>query len=180
MSLLPKALLLVAAFGLAACNNPDRFGAGGAGAGGADGAGGGMGGGFVDTTGLGDPNDPRSIAYFNQRVGDRVLFPVDQHTLTDQGRQVLSGQAQWLLTNASYAVIIEGHADEQGTREYNLSLGARRAAAVQNYLISQGVPAGRMRTVSYGKERPIEVCSTEACYSQNRRSVTVLSMGAGA
>ncbi|MDR7123660.1 peptidoglycan-associated lipoprotein Pal [Pseudotabrizicola sp. 4114] len=180
MSLLPKALLLVAAFGLAACNNPDRFGAGGAGAGGAGGAGGGMGGGFVDTTGLGDPNNPQSIAYFNQRVGDRVLFPVDQHTLTDQARQVLSGQAQWLMTNASYAVIIEGHADEQGTREYNLSLGARRAAAVQNYLISQGVPAGRMRTVSYGKERPIEVCSTEACYSQNRRSVTVLSMGAGA
>jgi len=76
MSLLPKALLLVAAFGLAACNNPDRFGAGGAGAGGA--GAGGAGGGFVDTTGLGDPNDPRSIAYFNQRVGDRVLFPVDQ------------------------------------------------------------------------------------------------------
>ena len=178
MSLLPKALLLVAAFGLAACNNPDRFGAGGAGAGGAGGAGG-MNGGFVDTTGLGDPNDPQSIAYFNQRVGDRVLFPVNQHTLTPEGRSVLQGQAQWLNTNGSYAVIIEGHADEQGTREYNLSLGARRAAAVQDYLSSQGVSAGRMRTISYGKERPIEVCSTEACYSQNRRSVTVLSMGAG-
>lgn len=179
MSLLPKALLLVAAFGLAACNNPDRFGAGGADGAGGAGAGG-LGGGFVDTTGLGDPNDPTSIAYFNQRVGDRVLFPVDQHTLTDEGRQVLTGQAQWLNTNSNFAVIIEGHADEQGTREYNLSLGARRAASVQNFLISQGVSAGRMRTVSYGKERPIEVCSTEACYSQNRRSVTVLSMGAGA
>lgn len=175
MSLLPKALLLVAAFGLAACNNPDRFGAGGAGGAGAGGAGGG----FVDTTGLGDPNDPRSIAYFNQRVGDRVLFPVDQHTLTAEGRSVLQGQASWLNSNPSYAVIIEGHADEQGTREYNLSLGARRAASVQNFLISQGVSAGRMRTVSYGKERPIEVCSTEACYSQNRRAVTVLSIGAG-
>lgn len=174
MSLLPKAMLLVAALGLAACNNPDRFGAGGAG-----GAGAGAGGGFVDTTGLGDPNDPSSIAYFNQRVGDRVLFAVDQHTLSPEARGVLSGQAQWLMTNASYAVIIEGHADEQGTREYNLSLGARRAAAVQDFLISQGVPASRMRTISYGKERPIEVCSDEACYSKNRRAVTVLSIGGG-
>lgn len=177
MSLLPKALLVVAAFGLAACNNPDRFGAGGAGAGGTGGAG--LGGGFVDTTGLGDPNDPTSIAYFNQRVGDRVLFPVDQHTLTAEGQSVLAGQAQWLASNPSYAVIIEGHADEQGTREYNLSLGARRAASVQNYLISQGVSANRMRTISYGKEKPIEVCSTEACYSKNRRAVTVLSIGSG-
>lgn len=172
MSLLPKALLVVAALGLAACNNPDRFGAGG-------GAGAGAGGGFIDTTGLGDPNDPSSIAYFNQRVGDRVLFAVDQHTLSPEARTVLAGQAQWLMTNATYAVIIEGHADEQGTREYNLSLGARRAAAVQDYLISQGVPAGRMRTISYGKERPIEVCSDEACYAKNRRAVTVLSVGGG-
>ncbi|MBN2630756.1 MAG: peptidoglycan-associated lipoprotein Pal [Rhodobacteraceae bacterium] len=175
MSLLPKAFLLVAALGLAACNNPDRFGAAGAGAGGAGGAGSG----FIDTTGLGDPNDPTSIAHFNQRVGDRVLFPVDQHTLTAEGRSTLQGQAQWLNTNTSYAVIIEGHADEQGTRDYNLSLGSRRAAAVQNFLISQGVSAGRMRTISYGKERPIEVCSTEECYSKNRRAVTVLSVGAG-
>jgi peptidoglycan-associated lipoprotein len=172
MSLLPKALLVVAALGLAACNNPDRFGAGG-------GAGAGAGGGFIDTTGLGDPNDPSSIAYFNQRVGDRVLFAVDQHTLSPEARTVLAGQAQWLMTNSTYAVIIEGHADEQGTREYNLSLGARRAAAVQDYLISQGVPASRMRTISYGKERPIEVCSDEACYAKNRRAVTVLSIGGG-
>jgi peptidoglycan-associated lipoprotein len=177
MSLLPKALLVVTAFALAACNNPDRFGAGGAGAGG---AGAGAGGGFIDTNGLGDPNDPASIAYFNQRVGDRVLFAVDQHTLSSEAIAVLSGQAQWLASNPSYAVIIEGHADEQGTREYNLSLGARRAAAVQNYLISQGVSSGRMRTISYGKEKPIEVCSTEECYSKNRRAVTVLSIGAGA
>jgi peptidoglycan-associated lipoprotein len=177
MSLLPKALLVVTAFALAACNNPDRFGAGGAGAGG---AGAGAGGGYIDTNGLGDPNDPASIAYFNQRVGDRVLFAVDQHTLSSEAIAVLSGQAQWLASNPSYAVIIEGHADEQGTREYNLSLGARRAAAVQNYLISQGVSSGRMRTISYGKEKPIEVCSTEECYSKNRRAVTVLSIGAGA
>lgn len=177
MSFLPKTLLLVAALGLSACNNPDRFGAGGAGGAGGDGANGGAG--YIDTNGLGDPSNPRSIAYFNQTVGDRVLFPVDQSTLTEQGRAVLAGQAGWLQTNADYAIIIEGHADEQGTREYNLALGARRAAAVQNYLISQGISAGRMRTVSYGKEKPIEVCSEEACYSKNRRAVTVLSMGAG-
>jgi peptidoglycan-associated lipoprotein len=171
MTLAAKSLLLVAALALAACNNPDRYGAGGAG--GPGGAGG------IDTTGLGDPNNPTSIAYFNQRVGDRVLFAVDQSTLSPEGRAILTAQAQWLLTNTGYAAIIEGHADEQGTREYNLALGARRAAAVQNFLISQGVPANRLRTISYGKERPIEICSTEACYSQNRRSVTVLSAGAG-
>ena len=169
MTLLPKALLVVAVLGLAACNNPDRFGAGGAGANGA--------GGFVDTNGLGDPNDPTSIAYFNQTVGDRVLFAVDQSTLSPEGRTVLEGQSQWLAANPNYAIIIEGHADEQGTREYNLALGARRAAAVQNFLISQGVPANRLRTISYGKERPIEVCSEEACYAKNRRAVTVLQMG---
>ena len=173
MSMVSKSLLLVVAFGLAACNNPDRYGAGGANGAGANG----MNGGFVDTNGLGDPSNPQSIAYFNQSVGDRVLFLVDQSSLTDEARGVLAGQAQWLATNADYAIIIEGHADEQGTREYNLALGARRAAAVQNYLISQGVPAARMRTISYGKERPIEICSEEACYSKNRRAVTVLSAG---
>ncbi|MDZ4311324.1 MAG: peptidoglycan-associated lipoprotein Pal [Cypionkella sp.] len=176
MTLLPKALLLVAALGLAACNNPDRYK-------GADGAGGmnnGAGTGGINTNGLGDPSNPRSIAYFNQSVGDRVLFPVDQSTLTPEARGVLAGQASWLATNGDYAIIIEGHADEKGTREYNLALGARRAASVQDFLISQGVAPSRMRTISYGKERPIEVCSDEGCYSKNRRAVTVLSMGAGA
>lgn len=172
MTLAVKSLLMVAVLALAACNNPDRYGAGGAGGAGGPGSG-------IDTTGLGDPNNPTSIAYFNQRVGDRVLFAVDQSTLSPEARTVLAAQAQWLLQNAGYAAIIEGHADEQGTREYNLALGARRAAAVQNFLISQGVPANRLRTISYGKERPLEVCSTEACYSQNRRAVTVLSVGAG-
>ncbi len=90
--------------------------------------------------------------------------------------QVLDGQAQWLMTNSDYLAIIEGHADEQGTREYNLALGARRANAVREYLISRGVPASRLQTISYGKERPIAVCSDEACYSQNRRAVTVISV----
>jgi peptidoglycan-associated lipoprotein len=171
MTLFPKALLIVAALGLAACNNPDRYG---------DGAGGVAGSGGIDVNGLGDPSDPRSIAYFNQTIGDRVLFAVDQSTISPEGRGILAGQAQWLQTNSDYAVIIEGHADEQGTREYNLALGARRAAAVQDFLIAQGVSPNRMKTISYGKERPLEVCSDEACYSQNRRSVTVLSAGLGA
>jgi peptidoglycan-associated lipoprotein len=174
MTLAAKTLLLIVGLALAACNNPDRYGAGG------PGGAGGAGGGGIDTTGLGDPNNPTSIAYFNQTVGDRVLFAVDQSTLTPEARTTLSAQAQWLMANTGYAAIIEGHADEQGTREYNLALGARRAAAVQNFLISQGVPANRLRTISYGKERPIEVCSEEACYAKNRRAVTVLSVGAGA
>lgn len=180
MSILPKALLLIAALGLAACNNPNRYGAGSGanGANGANGAGGANGSG-VATTGLGDPSNPASVAYFNQTVGDRVLFVVDQSTLTDTARATLTGQAQWLKSNPDYAVIIEGHADEQGTREYNIALGARRADSVKNFLISQGVSSNRMQTVSYGKERPIAICSDESCYAQNRRAVTVLSMGAG-
>jgi len=177
MTIISKALLVMAVLGLAACNNPDRYGAGGAGGTALPSGTGGTG---IDTSGLGDPNNPASVAYFNQTIGDRVLFAVDQSNLSDGARGVLAGQARWLQTNADYAVIIEGHADEQGTREYNLALGARRASAVQNYLISQGIAAGRLRTVSYGKERPLEICSDEACYSQNRRAVTVLSVGAGA
>ena len=171
MKSLSKALLLVAVLGLAACNNPDRYGAAGAGGMGGTGTGGAGG---IGTSGLGDPASP---AYFQQTVGDRVLFPVDQSTLTEAARTTLTGQAVWLNANADYAVIIEGHADEQGTREYNLALGARRASAVQDFLISQGVGPSRMRTVSYGKERPIEICSDEACYAKNRRAVTVLQMG---
>ena len=179
MSILAKALLIVAALGLAACNNPNRYGTGtGTGNPGANGSGGTASG--VDTTGLGDPSNPASVAYFNQTVGDRVLFVVDQSTLTEAARATLGGQAQWLTANPDYAVIIEGHADEQGTREYNIALGARRADSVKNFLISQGVSGNRMQTVSYGKERPIAVCSEESCYAQNRRAVTVLSMGAGA
>ncbi len=169
--ILVKSGLIALALAVTACTDPGRFGAGGAGGDGTVGA---------DAY---DPNNaannPNSPEYFSQRVGDRVLFAVDQSTLSPQAQQTLTAQAQWLNTNSSYSAIVEGHADEQGTREYNLALGARRANAVQEYLISQGVAGSRLRTVSYGKERPIEVCSTEACYSQNRRSVTVLSAGAG-
>ena len=183
LAALPKVLMIVAAMGLAACNNPNRYGAGsGAGADGTGGPGSGSGqnGDGVSTSGLGDPSNPASVAYFNQTVGDRVHFVVDQSTLTDEARGVLSGQAGWLNANPDYAIIIEGHADEQGTRDYNIALGARRADSVKNYLIAQGISGARMQTVSYGKERPIAVCSDESCYNQNRRAVTVLSLGAGA
>ena len=123
--------------------------------------------------------DPSSAAFFRESVGDRVLFTVDQSTLDDAARATLAGQARWLAANPEYTAVIEGHADEQGTREYNLALGARRANAVQEYLVSQGVVPGRLSTVSFGKERPIEVCSEEACYARNRRAVTVLAIGAG-
>jgi peptidoglycan-associated lipoprotein len=156
---------MIAALG--ACTGADRFGAGGAGGAGADGA------------LAGSVNDPTSPAYFNQTVGDRVLFAVDQSTLSPQAQSTLEGQAGWLLANTEYSALIEGHADEQGTREYNIALGARRAEAVQTYLISRGVAPNRLRTISYGKERPIEICSDESCYQQNRRSVTVITAGAG-
>lgn len=176
-----KVVLIVAALALSACRNPDRFGGAGGdlGANGAKGANGAGGAGGVTTSGLGDPSNPASVAYFNQSVGDRVHFVVDQSTLTDEARGILTGQSQWLKGHPEYAIIIEGHADEQGTREYNIALGARRAEAVKNYLISQGVAGSHMQTISYGKERPIAVCSDEACYSQNRRAVTVLSIGSG-
>ncbi len=162
-----KTALLMAALALGACTSADRFGPGGAGGGAGAGA-------------AGSINDPTSPAYFNATIGDRVLFEVDQSTLSFSAQSVLDGQADWLLANGEYSALIEGHADEQGTREYNLALGARRASAVQNYLISKGVAPGRLKTISYGKERPIEICSDEACYSQNRRSVTVITAGAGA
>jgi len=102
---------------------------------------------------------------------------VDQSTLTPTGQQTLMGQARWLNQNADFQAIIEGHADEQGTREYNLALGNRRANAVREFLVSQGVSPTRLRVISYGKERPLEVCASESCYSQNRRAVTVIAAG---
>lgn len=126
---------------------------------------------------LGSASDPTSPAFFQESVGDRVFFAVDESVLTPEGRSALDGQASWLLQNPDYSAVIEGHADEQGTREYNLALGARRADAARSYLVSLGVPTGRLQTVSFGKERPVEICSEEACYAKNRRAVTVLSAG---
>jgi peptidoglycan-associated lipoprotein len=117
---------------------------------------------------------PGSQQDFVVNVGDRVFFETDQTELTAQARATLDKQAQWLSQYANYTFTIEGHADERGTREYNIALGARRAQNVRNYLASRGIPAGRMRTVSYGKERPVAVCNDISCWSQNRRAVTVL------
>jgi len=121
---------------------------------------------------------PGSAQDFQINVGDRVFFTVDSAALSPQALATLDRQAQWLGQYGQYAFTVEGHADERGTREYNLALGARRANAVRDYLISRGVAAGRMRTVSYGKERPVAVCNDVSCWNQNRRAVTVLD-GAG-
>ncbi|HTC06723.1 MAG TPA: peptidoglycan-associated lipoprotein Pal, partial [Xanthobacteraceae bacterium] len=105
---------------------------------------------------------------------DRVFFETDSSELTEQARATLDKQAQWLNNYNRYAFTIEGHADERGTREYNIALGARRAQTVREYLTSRGIAAARMRTISYGKERPVAVCDDISCWSQNRRAVTVL------
>jgi peptidoglycan-associated lipoprotein len=118
---------------------------------------------------------PGSQQDFVVNVGDRVFFETDQTDLTPQARATLDKQAQWLQQYGNYTFTIEGHADERGTREYNIALGARRAQAVRDYLVSRGVQANRMRTISYGKERPVAVCNDISCWSQNRRAVTVLN-----
>jgi peptidoglycan-associated lipoprotein len=117
---------------------------------------------------------PGSQQDFVVNVGDRVFFETDQTDLTPQARATLDKQAQWLQQYGNYTFTIEGHADERGTREYNIALGARRAQTVRDYLAAQGIQPGRMRTVSYGKERPVAVCNDISCWSQNRRAVTVL------
>jgi peptidoglycan-associated lipoprotein len=117
---------------------------------------------------------PGSQQDFVVNVGDRVFFDTDSSELSDQARGTLDKQAQWLNNYNRYSFTIEGHADERGTREYNIALGARRAETVREYLISRGIAATRMRTISYGKERPVALCNDISCWSQNRRAVTVL------
>jgi len=124
---------------------------------------------------IGGAASPGSAQDFQVNVGDRVFFTVDSSALTPEAQQILTRQAQWLNQYGQYSFVIEGHADERGTREYNLALGARRAAATRDFLIAQGVSQQRMRTVSYGKERPVAVCDDISCWSQNRRAVTVLN-----
>ncbi len=117
---------------------------------------------------------PGSQQDFVVNVGDRVFFDTNSSELSDQARATLDKQAQWLNNYNRYSFTIEGHADERGTREYNIALGARRAETVREYLISRGLAATRMRTISYGKERPVALCNDISCWSQNRRAVTVL------
>lgn len=121
---------------------------------------------------------PGSAQDFTVNVGDRIFFDTDSSAVRADAQQTLDRQAQWLLKYPQYPITVEGHADERGTREYNLALGARRAATTRDYLVSRGVPANRIKTISYGKERPVAVCDDISCWSQNRRAVTVLGGGA--
>jgi len=131
--------------------------------------------------GLGRGNArPGSAQDFSQNVGDIVYFSTDQTELSPEAQQTLSGQARWLQQYAQYTITIEGHADERGTREYNIGLGAKRAESVKAFLARNGISPARIRTISYGKERPVAVCNDISCWSQNRRAQTVLnSRGVG-
>ncbi len=150
-----------ALFLLAACETPPGDGTG------ADGSG---------TYGDGTTFPGDSTGYLAAGVRDRVFFGYDSSVLTGEAQATLESQATYLKGEGSaQSVVVEGHCDERGTREYNLALGERRAAAAKSYLVSLGVPSGRISTVSYGKERPAVLGSDESAWSQNRRAVTVLA-----
>ncbi len=155
------AAALVATLAIAACSKtPDPNAAGGLGAG-----------------GIGGAAVPGSQQDFVVNVGDRVFFETDSTDLTSQAQATLDKQSRWLSQYARYTVTIEGHADERGTREYNFALGAKRAEVTKSYLAARGIPASRIRTISFGKERPVAVCNDISCWSQNRRAVTLLGGG---
>lgn len=155
---LASALLLLAACDSSSNNDGTAGGSGLNGAGGV-----GTGSGILGTT-----EDGRS-------VGDRVLFETDSSVVSSEGQSILAAQAEWLKANTGTNVLIEGHADERGTREYNLALGERRATAVKNYLQSIGVASNRITTTSFGKERPAVTGNDDSAWSQNRRAVTVIA-----
>jgi peptidoglycan-associated lipoprotein len=118
---------------------------------------------------------PGSKEDFIANVGDRVFFDFDKYTLRADAKATLDKQAAWLKKYPTYSMTLEGHADERGTREYNLALGERRANSIKEYMVANGVQASRVKTISYGKERPVALGSNEAAWSQNRRGVTVLN-----
>ena len=156
----PAVIALVAMLAVAGCankNTPNSAGDLGLGAGAAGAA------------------TPGSAQDFTVNVGDRIFFDTDSTLIRADAQVTLTRQAQWLAQYNQYSITVEGHADERGTREYNLALSARRAASARDFLIARGVPANRIRTISYGKERPVAVCDNISCWSQNRRSVTVLN-----
>ncbi len=121
------------------------------------------------------PITPGTQRDFSVNVGDLVYFSSDSTDLTPEAQAILAKQSQWLRQYPQFTITVEGHADERGTREYNIALGARRATSVRNYLAQNGVAADRVRTISYGKERPVAVCNDISCWSQNRRAQTVLN-----
>ena len=123
--------------------------------------------------------EPGSAADFAQNVGDRVFFEEDSSDLTAKAQATLDRQVTWLRRYDRGPFTIEGHADERGTREYNFALGQRRAAATREYMVARGIPASRVRTLSYGKERPVATCNDISCWAQNRRAVTAIVPGGG-
>jgi len=160
-----RALLISAAvLAVAACANKDANGPDSA---------------LLGPGGKGGPVTPGTARDFSVNVGDIVYFSSDSTDLTPESQATLQKQSRWLAQYAQFTVTIEGHADERGTREYNIALGAKRATAVRNFLAQNGVTAARLRTVSYGKERPVAVCNDISCWSQNRRAQTVLNSRAG-
>jgi peptidoglycan-associated lipoprotein len=169
--------VLALAFGLAACSSSSdtdaaAAGRGGAGAGGAGGVGG------IGQSTLGGPGGgsfrPGSQEELAGTVGDRVLFATDSVQVGGDQRPILARQAEWLNRYRQVQVTIEGHADERGTREYNLALGQRRANAARDLLVADGVASTRIQTISYGKDRPVELGSNQTAWAQNRRAVTVV------
>jgi peptidoglycan-associated lipoprotein len=155
-----------ALFMLAACSS-DKPPEGGPGSLGAGGPGG------ISSSRFG-PGSQQDLA---QTAGDRIFFDYDRVDITSEGQEILRRQAEWLRRYPNVTVTIEGHTDERGTREYNLALGERRAQAVKNVLTALGIPASRIQTISYGKERPSIPHSDEQSYAQNRRAVTVVNGG---
>ena len=151
--ILRAAALVVLVVALAACSRTPATGVGNLGPGG---------------------GPPGSQQEFLVTVGDRVFFETDSSNLTAEAQATLDKQAAWLNRYGNYRIMIEGHADERGTREYNIALGARRASVVVNYLVSRGVNASRITSKSFGKERPVAICNDISCWSQNRRAVTVV------
>lgn len=125
-----------------------------------------------------EPAKPGSERDFIVNVGDRVFFPTDITTLSDSAKETLRRQAAWLKLYPSVRIQIEGHADERGTREYNIALSARRGSTTKAFLVSQGIEPARISTIAYGKERPVALCDAESCWSQNRRAVTLITSGA--
>jgi peptidoglycan-associated lipoprotein len=134
---------------------------------------------LLGPSGKGGPVTPGTSRDFAINVGDIVYFSSDSTDLTPEAQATLQKQAQWLGRYPQYTITIEGHADERGTREYNIALGSRRATTVRNFLAQNGIAAARLRTVSFGKERPVAVCADISCWSQNRRAQTVLNNRAG-
>ena len=161
------AAVLLAGFAISACSNTpkpeDQLGANGA----------------AGAGGRGIAATPGSAKDFSANVGDIVYFSTDQTDLSPEAQQTLANQARWLQQYAQYTITIEGHADERGTREYNIGLGSKRATSVKEFLARNGVQGSRIRTISYGKERPVAVCNDISCWSQNRRAQTVLNARGG-